>query len=144
MILLCSRGSTKSLAGEHSFGGSSMAACRSVLSGLVLSAVVLTGLSVPATAQTPTTTAPVALQPATLAPAGSVPLNLAVAQSLLLGGDDLPPAFGPDGHLAGSRSAAGMVSRSLTDRIDLGWNPTTGNLLATGKLLSFTGTEPGG
>lgn len=69
-------------------------------------------------------------------------MNLAVAQSLPLV-DNLPPAFGTNGHLAGSRSAAGMVSRSLTDRIDLAWNPTTGNILATGKLLSLAGQNRG-
>src|SRR5688572_16949712 len=115
-----------------------MSACRSVLSGLVLSAVVLTGISAPAsTAQTPTNLQPLSLAPAALTPAATAPLNLTVAQSLPLDDDDLPPVFGPNGHLAGARSAGGMVSRSLTDRIDLAWNPTTGNILATGKLLSL-------
>jgi RHS repeat-associated protein len=120
-----------------------MAAYRSVLSGLVLSAVGVTGLSAPASsAQTPSAAQAAALTPTTLAPAVTTPLNLAIAQSLPLS-DDLPPAVGPDGHLAGSRSAAGMVSRSLTDRIDQTWNPTTGNVLVTGKLLNLAGQNRG-
>ena len=105
--------------------------------------MVVTGLSAPASAaQTPTSAQPPSLAPAALSLAGSTPLNLAVAQSLPLD-DDLPPAMGPDGHLSGSRSAAGMVSRSLTDRIDLAWNPTTGNILAIGQLLSLAGQNRG-
>src|SRR5688572_25767609 len=110
MIISCSRGSAKSLAGEHSYWESHMASGRSVLSGLVLSAVVLTGLSAPATAHAPTNVHAQSLSPSTLAPAVTAPMNLAVAQSLPLDDGDLPPAFGPNGQLAGSRSAGGMVS----------------------------------
>ena len=53
--------------------------------------------------------------------------------------DTLPPATGPNGHLAGDRSAAAMVSRDLTDTIKQSWNPTTGNFLVTGKLLHLEG-----
>lgn len=52
---------------------------------------------------------------------------------------NLAPATGPNGHLAGSRSAAGMVNRDLTDTIKQSWNPTTGNFLVTGKLLHLEG-----
>ncbi|PNH86161.1 RHS repeat domain-containing protein [Arthrobacter sp. AFG20] len=78
--------------------------------------------------------------PATLAPAVTAPLNLAVAQSLPLD-DDLPPAAGPDGLLSGSRKAAGMVGRDLTDRMKLAWNPTTENILVTGQLLHLEGND---
>ncbi|XAS69594.1 hypothetical protein V3C33_10310 [Micrococcaceae bacterium Sec5.7] len=111
------------------------------MSGLVLSAVVLTGLSAPAgTASTPAVVQPRSVAPTTLAPAVSAPMNLAVAQSIPLN-DTLPPAAGPNGHLSGSRSPAGMVNRSLTDSMNLAWNPTTGNILVTGKLLHFEGTD---
>src|SRR6478735_2091032 len=124
MILLCSRGSTKSLAGEHQYWGRSMAAYQSVLSGFVLSAMVLTGLSAPAaTAQPPTAAQPAAALPATLPPAVTAPLNLAVAQSLPLD-DNLPPAAGPNGILSGSRKAASMVTQSLSDTVKQAWNPT--------------------
>lgn len=123
-----------------------MAAARSLLSGLVLSAVVLTGLAVPAgAAQTPTAVQPpgsaFTLGPATLEPAAAVPVNLGVAMNLPLV-DNLPPATGPNGHLAGARSAAGTVSRDLTDTVKQSWNPTTGNFLVTGKLLHLEGPGP--
>ena len=124
-----------------------MAAVRSLLSGLVLSAVVLTGISVPPANAAPTPTAAqppgsaaFSLAPAALAPAAGVPANLGVAMSLPLV-DNLPPAFGANGHLAGSRSAAAMLSRALTDRVKLGWNPTTGNILLTGQLLHLEGAD---
>ena len=80
------------------------------------------------------------LASATLAPAAVVPANLGVAMSLPLN-DTFPPAMGPNGQLAGHRSAAGMVSRNLTDTIKQSWNPTTGNFLITGKLLHLEGTD---
>jgi RHS repeat-associated protein len=120
-----------------------MAAQRSLLSCLVLSTVVLTGLSAPpAQAQTPTTAQPATVLPAALAPAVTAPMNLAVAQSLPLD-DDHPPAAGPNGILSGSRKAAGMVGRDLTDRMKLAWNPTSGNILVTGKLLHLAGNDRG-
>ncbi|MCQ6270816.1 hypothetical protein M8J71_10020 [Pseudarthrobacter sp. R1] len=124
-----------------------MAAARSLLSGLILSAVVLAGLAVPAgAAPTPAATRPPSataftLAPATLEPASAVPANLGVAMSLPLVDNGLAPATGPNGHLAGDRSAAGMVSRNLTDTIKQSWNPTTGNFLVTGKLLHLEGTD---
>lgn len=108
MIILCSLGSAKRLTGEHKYWGRSMAAARSLLSGLVLSAVVLTGLAVPAgAAQTPAAARPpggaaFTLAPATLAPASAVPANLGVAMSLPLVDNGLAPATGPGGHLAGA------------------------------------------
>ena len=123
-----------------------MAAARFLLSGLVLSAVILTGVAVPAgAAQTPTAVQPPgaapALTPAALEPAAAVPANLGVAMNLPLN-DSLPAAAGPNGHLAGNRSAAGMVSRNLTDTVKQSWNPTTGNFLVTGKLLHLEGPGP--
>ncbi|WP_248760336.1 RHS repeat domain-containing protein [Pseudarthrobacter sp. SSS035] len=124
-----------------------MAAARSLLSGLVLSAVVLTGFAVPADAsQTPTATRPpgdaaFTLAPTTLEPASAAPANLGVALSLPLVDDGLAPATGPNGVLSGSRSAAGMVSHKLTDTIRQEWNPTTGNILVTGKLLHLEGAD---
>jgi RHS repeat-associated protein len=123
-----------------------VAAARSLLSGLVLSAVVLTGLAVPADAA-PTRAAArlpggaaFTLAPVTLEPASAVPANLGVAMSLPLN-NNLVPATGPNGILSGDRSAAGMVSHKLTDTIKQSWNPTTGNFLLTGKLLHLAGTE---
>lgn len=145
MISVCSLGAQNCSLGSTKFWGRSMAAARSLLSGLVLSAVVLSGLAVPAVAaQTPTAVRPPggaasSLAPATGVPAAAVPANLVVAQNLPLVDDGLAPATGPNGHLAGSRSAAGMVSRDLTDTIKQSWNPTTGNFLVTGKLLHLEG-----
>ena len=114
-----------------------MAAARSLLSGLVLSAVVLTGLAVPAgVAQTPSAARPpgpaFTLAPATLEPAAAVPANLGVAMNLPLD-DNLPAATGPNGHLAGARSAAGMVSRDLTDTITAEPVPTQTALIMPGR-----------
>ena len=118
-----------------------MAAYQSVLSGFVLSAMVLTGLSAPAaTAQPPPAAQPAAALPATLPPAVTAPLNLAVAQSLPLS-DTLPPAAGPNGILSGARKAASMVTQSLSDTVQQAWNPTTGNVLFTGKLLHLEGAD---
>ncbi|MFE4835266.1 RHS repeat domain-containing protein [Arthrobacter sp. NPDC056691] len=36
-----------------------------------------------------------------------------------------------------------MVGRDLTDRMKLAWNPTTGNVLVTGKLLHLAGNDRG-
>jgi hypothetical protein len=55
--------------------------------------------------------------------------------------NNLPPAFGANGHLAGKRSASAMLTRNLTDRVKLGWNPTTGNILLTGQLLHLEGAD---
>ena len=55
--------------------------------------------------------------------------------------DNLPPAAGANGQLAGNRSAAAMLTRNLTDRVKLGWNPTTGNILLTGQLLHLEGAD---
>ncbi|MGF9663173.1 RHS repeat-associated core domain-containing protein [Arthrobacter crystallopoietes] len=79
--------------------------------------------------------------PGTLAPAVTEPLNPGTTESLALSGDDLPPAAGPDGILAGNRKAAQMVSRDLTDTVKLGWNPATGNTVLTGKLLHLEGAD---
>jgi len=124
-----------------------MAAVRSLLSGLVLSTVVVTGLTVPAAnaAQTPSAAQPqgnaaFTLTPAALAPAAAVPANLGVAMSLPFV-NNLPPAAGANGHLAGNRSAAAVLTRNLTDRVKLGWNPTTGNILLTGQLLHLEGAD---
>lgn len=54
--------------------------------------------------------------------------------------NNLAPATGPNGILSGDRSAAGMVSRNLTDTVKQEWNPVTGNFLLTGKLLHLQGT----
>ncbi len=47
--------------------------------------------------------------------------------------------YGNNGIAAGDRSAAAMVSHQLTDQIRSAWNPTTGNMLLTGKLLALPG-----
>ncbi len=67
-------------------------------------------------------------------------MNLGVPMSLPLR-SNLPAAAGPNGVLSGDRSAAGMVSRNLTDTIKQEWNPTTGNFLVTGKLLHLEGAD---
>jgi RHS repeat-associated protein len=119
-----------------------MAAVRSFLSGLVLSAVALTGISVPSAgaAQTPSAVQPPGATAFSLNRSAVVPANLGAPMSLPLV-NNLPPAEGPNGHLAGKRSAAAMLTRNLTDRVSLGWNPTTGNILLTGQLLHLEGAD---
>lgn len=93
----------------------------------------------PAAAQPPGSAA-FNLTPAALAPAAAMPANLGVAMSLPFV-NNLPPAFGANGHLAGNRSSAAVLTRNLTDRVKLGWNPTTGNILLTGQLLHLEGAD---
>jgi hypothetical protein len=124
-----------------------MSAARSLLSGLVLSALVLTGISVPAQAATaPETTHP----PGTLksmspvhatihAPLQAPSRALPGLASLGLAPMVLPPASGPDGIKSGNRSAAAMVTRHLTDMTANSWNPTNGNVVLTGQLLHVKG-----
>ncbi len=51
----------------------------------------------------------------------------------------LPPASGPDASKSGNRSAASMVTRHLTDRTTVSWNPTNGNVVLAGQLLHVKG-----
>lgn len=51
----------------------------------------------------------------------------------------LAPASGNNGAASGERAAASMVGRSLNDAIKSSWNPTNGNTVLTGKLMSLTG-----
>jgi YD repeat-containing protein len=115
---------------------------RAILACLVTSALTVTGAGVSAAA---VPTAPLIQAgvepPGALAPAVTEPLNPGTTESLALSGDDLPPAAGPDGIMAGNRKAAQMVSRNLTDTVKLGWNPATGNIVLTGKLLHLEGAD---
>lgn len=68
------------------------------------------------------------------------PAEAIAAESLALTGT-LSAASGPNGHLAGERKAAQMPTRNLTDAIQLAWNPATGNVVLTGKLLHLEGAD---
>jgi RHS repeat-associated protein len=120
--------------------GRSMAALGSLLSGFVLSAVILTGLTAPSHA---VTEAPVNVQPPGGAPASAPPrisgVEASAAPSLGMVPMLLPPASGPDGIKSGNRSAASMVTRHLTDRTAISWNPTNGNMVLAGQLLHIKG-----
>lgn len=120
-----------------------MAARGSLLSGFVLSAVVLTGIAAPSSAVT--AAAPAKVQPPGRTPisaeqrapsrevrTGAVPL-LGMAPMVL------PPASGSDGIKSGNRAAASMVTRQLTDRTAISWNPTNGNMVLAGQLLHIKG-----
>lgn len=52
--------------------------------------------------------------------------------------NNLPPASGANGVVSGSRSAAGMFTRKLTDTIAQAWNSVTGNVLVTGPVRAVT------
>lgn len=54
----------------------------------------------------------------------------------------LAPASGTSPTLSGNRSAAGPITRTLTDRSGLAINPTNGNLLYTQSLLNLAGIGP--
>jgi RHS repeat-associated protein len=115
---------------------------RAILACLVTSALTVTGAGVSAAAVPATPDIPSMVEPpGALAPAVTEPLNPGTTESLALSGDDLPPASGPDGHLSGHRKAAQMVTRDLSDATKLGWNPTTGNIVLTGKLLHLEGAD---
>jgi hypothetical protein len=55
----------------------------------------------------------------------------------------LPAPYGSSRWRSGSRSDAGMISRSLNDRVATEVNPTTGNLLVTQNLLNLPGIGQG-
>ena len=97
-----------------------MAAARSFLSGLVLSAVVLSGLAVPAVAaQTPAAVQPpgdaaFTLAPPTMVPSAAVPANLVVAQSLPLVATVYDKAGRVTSITATNTAAAVLAKRAYT------------------------------
>jgi hypothetical protein len=134
-----------------------MAALRSLLSGLVISAVLTAGLSVPASAASGT----VPVEPAAAVPQKpdkpkkepreAAPKKRTGANFVLAAPTDAPAplmaaALAPataNGAGAGSRGAASMVDHQLTDLVKLSFNPTNGNVLLTGRLLQVKGPNLG-
>lgn len=128
-----------------------MAALRSLISGLVFSAMVFSPVPPAAALPDPTELSPPPGQNDSTGPdeatsvdadpaAETTPEPAAQTENLALA-SGLPPISGPDGHLAGERKAAQMVTRNLSDAIKLAWNPATGNLVLTGKLLHLEGAD---
>lgn len=71
---------------------------------------------------------------------GPVSIDLILdAEGWFINNTSLPPASVGDPAQSGSRSAANMIGRSLTDRVSANINPTNGNLVLTQQLLSLTG-----
>lgn len=118
-------------------------------------AVLLGGLASPATALTPNN--PVPMGPGSFmsnllskqnvdqnleSPASSqeqVAETQTTAELESLTANSFPPAQGGDGFRSGSRSSASMEKRDVSDSVAIQWNPTNGNMLATGRLLNLRG-----
>jgi len=70
----------------------------------------------------------------------AVAVNLVLdAQGYFTNPSVLPAAIGPNATNTGSRAAASMIKRTLTDRSGIQMNPGNGNLLYTQSLLSLAG-----
>ncbi len=71
---------------------------------------------------------------------GDQPIRLVVdAQGYYTNSGLLEFPHGNNGIAAGDRAAASMVNHQLTDQVRSAWNPTTGNMLLTGNLLTLPG-----
>lgn len=119
---------------------------RVILSCLTASSLIVAGLAVPASAAPAPESPPPAPQQntSTEEKASEEPASEPVQQQDTTAATStmsLPPASGSNGKAAGSRAAAEMVERELSDTVDLGWNPTTGNIVLTGDLLSMPGSS---
>lgn len=120
-----------------------MAALRSLLSGLTVSAVLAAGIAVPAHAA-PAPAAGHAAQPpgrtrTALVPHSPTGAGASAVPVFGMSPMVLAPPSGANGINSGNRKAASMVSRHLTDLSSIGWNPTNGNLVLTGQLLHVKG-----
>lgn len=75
---------------------------------------------------------------------GTAPAHFVIdTQGWFTNANLLPPAVGSNGLRSGERGAASMVGRGLTDAVKVSWNPTNGNTVLTGKLLSLAGIGQG-
>lgn len=124
-------------------GGPAMGVRRVLLASIITSTLAITGAGLSAVAAPAAqATAPPGNQLAIVATQsvhvgtlfGPVQANLPLTETLAA----VP---GPNGSLSGSRESAEMVGRDLSDTARLEWNPTTGNILLTGDLLTLPGAE---
>lgn len=116
---------------------------RVLLASIITSTLAITGVGVSvAAAPDAHATAPPGSQPVTVA-TQPVPVGTLIGptQANLPLTDTLAVVPGPDGSLSGSRAAAQMVGRDLSDTARLEWNPTTGNIVLTGELLTLPGAD---